>query len=343
MPAIDAPRSNLFWLNDDQVVVVTDPSHPLYDERVTWPLNEAMVISIMRKGVIKPIRIRKSADNLLEVVDGRRRVMHLREANRRLKLAGEPPKQVKAELMKGDDAEAYSICAAANLHEPETPLSRARKAVKMMNQGRSEADVAADIGCTEAHLVNNLLPLVDMSPVVQKAVEQRKMTASAAIQLKNKSADEQKAIVAALLDNPDADDADETEGQPETPTGAPVEAPSVAKPAKPKRVTARRVAAAQGKDVAPRKRDMKAVAAKMVDSNDPEARAIGMAIFYIYGDASLESTGQAACFRKAVKSLGDEKAEKEQKKAERKAKKATKQPKAAKPAKAKRPRKAANA
>jgi ParB family chromosome partitioning protein len=39
--------------------LVTDKTHPLYDERIHLPISEAMVLNIMDQGVLEPIIVWK--------------------------------------------------------------------------------------------------------------------------------------------------------------------------------------------------------------------------------------------------------------------------------------------
>lgn len=53
---IDASRGQaptMLWPED--VTIIRDPSQPLYDPRVEWPLNEETVLGIMDIGVIQPV------------------------------------------------------------------------------------------------------------------------------------------------------------------------------------------------------------------------------------------------------------------------------------------------
>jgi ParB family chromosome partitioning protein len=91
--AIAGRRLNAFAVDPDNLIIIgldTDdgPEHPLYDERVKLPLDESTVLNIMAIGVKEPVLVRKTDGNP-EVVDGRRRTMHAREANRRLRELGE--------------------------------------------------------------------------------------------------------------------------------------------------------------------------------------------------------------------------------------------------------------
>ena len=65
----------------EQLILITDPNHPDYDPRVTRPINEERVQSILKFGVMVPVKVRKVVDGWV-VVDGRGRVKDAVEANR---------------------------------------------------------------------------------------------------------------------------------------------------------------------------------------------------------------------------------------------------------------------
>lgn len=59
--AFDASILTAFWFYPEDIVLITDPEHPLYDKRVLLPINEPMVASIMLdgQGVIEPVVVTK--------------------------------------------------------------------------------------------------------------------------------------------------------------------------------------------------------------------------------------------------------------------------------------------
>lgn len=146
--AFDGPRRNTFLLAPESpsiVIVGLDTqdgdSHPLYDTRIHKPLREATVIDILLNGVIEPVIVTKGrkcapllsgeavpAEAAL-VVDGRGRVMHAREANRRLLAAGSVPIRVPVlSPMRGSDSELLGRLVALNEHRQEdSALGKARK------------------------------------------------------------------------------------------------------------------------------------------------------------------------------------------------------------------------
>ncbi|WP_330996353.1 hypothetical protein [Burkholderia gladioli] len=67
-------KGNLLDFDPDDLTLVVDESHPLYDERVHWPLDEAMVRNIDFQGVLQPIEVSKNPETgATEVVTGRQR------------------------------------------------------------------------------------------------------------------------------------------------------------------------------------------------------------------------------------------------------------------------------
>ena len=82
-------KTNVLNFEPERLHLVTDRSHPLYDERIHLPLDESMILNIMDQGVLEPIIVWKDPETGLScVVDGRQRVRHTVEANKRLAAAG---------------------------------------------------------------------------------------------------------------------------------------------------------------------------------------------------------------------------------------------------------------
>ncbi|WP_369707599.1 ParB N-terminal domain-containing protein [Klebsiella variicola] len=82
-------KSNVLFFEPENLHLVTDTTHPLYDERVHLPLNEAVILNIMELGVLEPIIVWKDPETGKTcVVAGRQRVKNAKEANARRKRAG---------------------------------------------------------------------------------------------------------------------------------------------------------------------------------------------------------------------------------------------------------------
>ena len=116
--ALNGRRLNAFGMDPMDLTVIghdteDGPDHPLYDERVKLPIDDAMVMNIASLGVREPIIVRKNGD-AVEVVDGRRRVLHARVANELLAKKGEPLITVPAMLAKGDACLMEQVAISLN-------------------------------------------------------------------------------------------------------------------------------------------------------------------------------------------------------------------------------------
>lgn len=177
-------RSDLLYFDPDDLVLVTDKSHPLYDERVSLPLDESMVKNIMVKGVIEPVTVRKNGEAdgkpIVEIVFGRQRVKNAREANRRLTAEGKQPIRVPGVFKRGDDGDLFGLMISENeIRKDDSPVNRAKKIQRYLDMGRSVEDAAVTFGL-EVQSVKNILGILDCADDVQKAMEQGQVPASAA-------------------------------------------------------------------------------------------------------------------------------------------------------------------
>lgn len=185
-------RQDTFRVDPDNLVVVTDPGHPLYDERVHLPLSEDTVLDIMQRGVVVNVIVRRNG-NLFEVVDGRQRVRHAIEANKRFKAAKKKERIfIPVTLRREGDQESASLTVALNEHRTEdTPLVKARKAQRLLNLGEPEESVARSFRMTKPAL-RSLLKVLDSDQTVQTAVEKGEVHFTAASRLAALPRDEQK-------------------------------------------------------------------------------------------------------------------------------------------------------
>lgn len=172
--------------------------HPLYDPRIKLPISEPMVLNLMAFGILEPIEIRMNGA-VAEVVNGRRRVRHAREANKRLKKMGSDEIRVPCTIKRGDDGHLFGISVSANEHrEDDTPMAKAEKAQRMLDLGKTEDDVAVAFGVTKV-AVKQWLKLLELSAYVRKLVDKRAISASAAAKFADLGHDEQKEAVDKLL------------------------------------------------------------------------------------------------------------------------------------------------
>lgn len=165
--------TSLLSFYPEKLTLVTNKEHALYDERVDLPLDDAMVRNIMAFGVLEPVIVtRDPNDGAVMVVDGRQRVRHTLEANKRLHAQGLPLLLVPAVTRKGDnDATIMGIMVATNeLRQADPHMVRAAKMQRLKNLGQDDDAVALAFGVNKL-TVQNTLALLDCSKPVQKAVE----------------------------------------------------------------------------------------------------------------------------------------------------------------------------
>lgn len=192
-------KSNVLFFEADKLHLITDPAHPLYDERVHLPIKETMVLNIMDQGIIEPIVIWKDPETGLTcVVDGRQRVKHTLEANRRLAKEGKLPLLVPAVTRRGSALRMSNVMVSANeIHQPDTPLGRAKKMARMLERGGDEEDLALMFG-VGIPTVRATLALLDTTQAVQAAVEAGTVTVTQARQLAALPPEEQREKVKEL-------------------------------------------------------------------------------------------------------------------------------------------------
>lgn len=126
------------FFDPDDLVIITDPNHALFDRRALLPFDEPMVLNLMAEGVHQSITITKDVERgQTIVVDGRRRVINAREANRRLREAGCEPLRVPAIPRRDGMATLTSAMVSTNeIRRADSPINRAEKMARMRSQGR---------------------------------------------------------------------------------------------------------------------------------------------------------------------------------------------------------------
>ncbi|KVU65297.1 hypothetical protein WK72_18940 [Burkholderia ubonensis] len=197
-------KGNLLDFDPDDLTLVTDETHPLYDERVHWPLDEAMVRNIDFQGIIQPIEVTKNPETgATEVVTGRQRVKNCREANRRRRERGEKPWLIPAfvrRIAPKDRSKRLSAAIASenSIRQQETPMTRAAKMARQLGH-HTEEEVAILFGCKVA-TVRSTLALLDCCADVQKAVDSGKVPITHAVKLARLKPDAQRQKLRQLVD-----------------------------------------------------------------------------------------------------------------------------------------------
>jgi ParB family transcriptional regulator, chromosome partitioning protein len=181
----------------EDLVIVEDPKHPLYDERVNLPLSQALIANILHIGrVIEPVVVRKNPETgEVEVVAGRQRVRAVREINRSRK---KDPLRVPAVVDRSKDDQLLDIIVSENeIRENDSPLVRAEKMRRLLGRGKTEGELSTLFGVSP-QLVKNTLALLDATSAVKKAVDAGRISVNSAYKLAKMPADEQREKVAQL-------------------------------------------------------------------------------------------------------------------------------------------------
>ncbi|EMZ7277493.1 hypothetical protein ABE343_005109 [Klebsiella pneumoniae] len=188
-------KTNVLTFEPENLHLVTDKTHPLYDERVHLPIDEGMVLNIAELGVLEPIIVWKDPETGLTcVVVGRQRVKHTLEANKLRLKEGKDPLLVPGVVKRGSANQMAKYMVSENeIRRPDTPLGRAKK----MSDGLDEDDIAVLFGCS-VQTVRATLSLLDATQAVREAVEAGTVTVTQARQLGTLPPEEQRAKVAEI-------------------------------------------------------------------------------------------------------------------------------------------------
>jgi len=194
-------RTDLFMIDPDDLVIIDDPKHHLYDQRAALALDESMVLNIMAYGVIEPVTVAREGDQTV-VVDGRRRVLHAREAKKRQAKAGEITVTVPCAVKRGTPGRLLGISRSANnFRVTDGPMTNALSAQRMLDLGQTEEEVAATFGIESTTLKNIWLKLLDLDASIQRAVEKGEISTTAAARLAQFAPAEQKATMATMRES----------------------------------------------------------------------------------------------------------------------------------------------
>jgi ParB family chromosome partitioning protein len=288
--ALDGKRMNAFRYEPHEFVIIgidTDDGeeHPLYDVTERHEIDEGMVLNIMELGVKEPVVVMKEPDDSergyrVVLVDGRRRVLHARAAVEQMRKLGEPGSVlVPCVLEKGSDDLLERVSASLNMvRKDDSVLGKAERVARMLRRnGGDYAEVAVTIGSTEK-TVRTYEKLMELSAKVKKAVNDGRISATAASKLSDLPKDEQEERLKKLLE--------ESGG---------------------KKVTIRQTKAAtsNGKPMAPKKRVLKKLVSAYVEA-DESTNALNesfvMGVKYAIGLASAEEIDGLQAALEAIQS-----------------------------------------
>lgn len=186
-------KTNVLTFEPESLYLVTDKTHPLYDERVHLPIDEGMVLNIKELGVLEPIIVWKDPETGLTcVVVGRQRVKHTLEANKLLLNEGKDPLLVPGVVKRGSANQMAKYMVSENeIRRPDTPLGRAKKMSDALDRGLDEDDIAVLFGCS-VQTVRATLALLEATQAVREAVEAGTINVTQARQLASLKPEEQR-------------------------------------------------------------------------------------------------------------------------------------------------------
>ncbi|WP_186224596.1 ParB/RepB/Spo0J family partition protein [Burkholderia gladioli] len=188
-----AGKSNVLFFDPAALTLITDPSHALFDRRALLPPDEALVMNIMQLGVLETIIVAKDVESgETFVVDGRRRTIAAREANRRLAELGKPLVRIPALPRRDGMAGLNRMMVAANeIRRADSVINRAEKMAGMRLRGHTDEEIAIDFGI-EPSTVASQLKLLDCCAAVRDALDSGEITAAAALKLSRFEPDAQR-------------------------------------------------------------------------------------------------------------------------------------------------------
>lgn len=197
-------REQIFWLDPDDLTVVgidTDDGieHDLVNHRVEFlkrnGVSQQMVDSIKVDGVLQPIVVRKNGERT-EVMLGRNRTLSAREANKQAGYERDHEERIHVPCLNRKNNESHSVLGIVetenNVRLDDDAMTRAKNARRLLDRGMTEKAVSIKMGTTVVGL-QNLLKVLELSPVMQKAVEEREVPWSAAITFVDLSHEDQAA------------------------------------------------------------------------------------------------------------------------------------------------------
>ena len=182
MKSVAEGRKDVFMVKPENLTLVYDKAHPLYDPRVENEPPESMILNIMMNGVLEPIIVCKNGGDY-KIVAGRGRTKATIEANKRLAAEGKPPINIPCIMRSGTDAELYGVMVSENeIRRDDTRLIKGEKARKLLNLGYTVTQIAVTFGVSR-QAVENWLAADELPEEIKNAVESGEITATAAVEL----------------------------------------------------------------------------------------------------------------------------------------------------------------
>jgi ParB family chromosome partitioning protein len=190
----NAKRSDMFYFDPLDLVLIDNPEHILYDPRVHEMADENLVLNIMYKGVLEPVIVTKDGDQAV-VVAGRRRVKAAIEANKRLVKEGKQQIKVPCINRRGDNMDLFGVLISENEHRRDDgPLERAEKMNRFIQGGKTRKEACIIFGISES-TVRNYEKLLDLDDSVKAQIKSGDISANQALELAELRRDQQATVI----------------------------------------------------------------------------------------------------------------------------------------------------
>jgi ParB family transcriptional regulator, chromosome partitioning protein len=195
-------KTNLLVFDPKDLLLVTDPEHPLYDGRVADVPEAWLMNSLEEFGQLQPVIVRKNPEtDKTEVVVGRGRTLAMRALNERRAKEGKPAMMLNASPRKGDEnIKLRMLVVAENEHRRGDNLMNKALKIRGLKKDNATPAMIARALRVEVGTIKNIESLLDATAVLQKAVREDKIRPSLAYALAKKPAEEQRRRVQAVLE-----------------------------------------------------------------------------------------------------------------------------------------------
>lgn len=187
-------KKDVLLFDPDDLFLVEDESHPLYQPSVHDEVPEETILNYMHYGVLQPITVRKNAETgKTEVVVGRTRTKGLRIANQRLRARGDKPHMMPAMAKRGDLELMAGVMVSENaIRRAYSPMQRASEMKKLADMNYSDDQIAMTFGLKSVTSVKSAMAVLDATKAVREAVDAGTVTFAQGAKLATLEPEEQR-------------------------------------------------------------------------------------------------------------------------------------------------------
>lgn len=179
-------RKEVFMVPPEDLTIVLEPTHRLYDERATLPLDPRMVDNVDALGIKENVIVER-VDGKLLIKDGRQRQRWATAVNAK-RAAEKPPREpmkVPCTFDKPGDDSTATMISLNEVRQQDDIIVKARKAQRYLAQLQSEGGAdgksaplslkeaekrCALVFATKVGTVRNWLKLLELGPAIQAQV-----------------------------------------------------------------------------------------------------------------------------------------------------------------------------